>query len=219
MNGKSSGYVAVSISLLVIFAGLAYFRHQEMAQQQAPGSTANQQAISATAAPLPSPFIDSATAASGTDVTTGMPGTYGPYNCGAPCKVGMPSPDPGTAEYLSTMSASVSDQVSEYRPVVGDVFIICNASFCGTYTRTNSNNFHGLRADPQRNHPEGGSRPRIKMMRRTVVPRVTAAPPPCSDRATAPVRYCDLLPRIADTTAGAAKLSLRALAQNDWNTE
>lgn len=92
--------------------------------------------------------------------STGSPEIYGPYVCSA-CSLGTPVPDAATNAYINSMDYSVNDNplnifVNNSFAVAGDRFIICNATACVTYTRTNSNHFDGASPRPRTSSGGGG---------------------------------------------------------------
>lgn len=81
-------------------------------------------------------------------------GYYGPYVCPA-CSLRTPAPEAATAAYLKRIDGS-SHLGGDFSPMRGDIFVICNASFCVDYTRTDSFIFEGSNPRRQENHREGG---------------------------------------------------------------
>lgn len=89
---------------------------------------------------------------------TGSPDIWGPYLCTA-CTLGTPMPDAGTQAYISTMEQYnypglpfIADGYKD----PGDKYIICNGSYCATYTRTDSGGFLGGDVTPQQDAGGGG---------------------------------------------------------------
>lgn len=69
-------------------------------------------------------------------VTTGKPGMYGAYRCMKSCQLGTPAPDRPTLDYINVMDRHLQED-SAYRQMPGDVFLICNATICVNYSRSN----------------------------------------------------------------------------------
>lgn len=76
-------------------------------------------------------------------VTTGKPGIYGGYRCMTSCQLNTPSPDRPTLEYMTVIDNNLHED-STYRRMAGDVFVVCNASICVNYSRSDDpNNYIG----------------------------------------------------------------------------
>ena len=85
------------------------------------------------------------------------PALYGPYVCISSCNIGTPAPDPSTFAYITSIDNAYARDNPEYAKTVGDKFIICNMSYCATYTRTSSiTQFLGSNVVPQQNAGGGG---------------------------------------------------------------
>lgn len=68
-------------------------------------------------------------------VTTGKPGMYGAYRCVKSCQLETPAADDPTMAYLRVVDRNLLEE-SAYRQMPGDVFLICNATTCVSYTRS-----------------------------------------------------------------------------------
>lgn len=81
--------------------------------------------------------VVSGTLIAGSNITN-LPGSYGPYSCIGSCELRNPIPDQPTLEYIRSMDGSHFGYIPNYKRVVGDRFMICNADWCVPYFRTDS---------------------------------------------------------------------------------
>lgn len=84
----------------------------------------------------------------------GTPEVYGPFVCDN-CTLRNPAPDPGTQAYLGYINNWLKDGPN-YKPLVGDRFVMCTSTHCATYTRTASDGYMGSPATPQEVANGGG---------------------------------------------------------------
>lgn len=84
--------------------------------------------------------------------------TYGPYVCSS-CSLGRPVMDAATSARISSIDADIHDGVFDnwsHKEASGDGFIVCNATACVTYSRTDSGGFVGGEATPRVSGGGGG---------------------------------------------------------------
>ena len=74
-------------------------------------------------------------------VREGTPGMYGAYRCMKSCGLETPAPDDPTLQYLRVMDRNLQED-SAYRPMSGDVFVICNATMCVYYSRSDDAQYY-----------------------------------------------------------------------------
>lgn len=87
---------------------------------------------------------------------------YGPFRCDA-CTVTSPMPDPGSRAYIASWISSqrLARHDSFFGIGSGGKIVICNASTCTTYERTDSGDWLGVRQQeitprPEANGGRGG---------------------------------------------------------------
>lgn len=80
---------------------------------------------------------------------------YGPITCSA-CSLGSPQADAATVVFISVWERKVAQTPMFWTQMIvhpGDVVIVCNARACVPYTKTDSGQYMGGTADPQRSSP------------------------------------------------------------------
>jgi len=81
---------------------------------------------------------------------------YGPLPCSA-CRLETPMPGPGTKTFLEAWALDMRHRFPFTQIIVEpkDQIVVCNGSYCVTYTMTDSNSYLGGQATPQTSSPGG----------------------------------------------------------------
>ncbi|KRA20435.1 hypothetical protein ASE43_00380 [Lysobacter sp. Root983] len=83
-----------------------------------------------------------------------MAAERGPFECDNGCQIGYPKPDPATLDYIERMKPLFNRWFGDVFWNKGDIYIVCNATYCAKYYITDDFGIFGT--NDGRMEREGG---------------------------------------------------------------